>query len=688
MQWAPFVMVRITAVLVAGILAGIYFPSLIRPESLTVFLVILSLVYGIVHRALIRTVALRIISGGVGLSFIWLAGYGVVWLRDESHRENALIHHTQPVQAFRVRLISAAEKREHSWRRTGEVESIKSGNGWMVCSGKILLYWPLSERTDTLVYGDQILVKGNPQPIEGPQNPNEFNYRQFLARQNIFHQHHVRQGAWVRTETSREHGPMYFAIKARAWTVGAIERLITNDRASAIVSAFVIGVTTGIDDELRQAYAAGGAMHALAVSGMHVSILYGVLLLMFKPLEKRRGGPWTIALTSITFLWMYAFITGLSPSVLRAVAMFSFVALAKPLGRTTSILNTLAASAFFLLLYDPYLILSAGFQLSYLAVIGIVLLYRPIYNLAEMPWAWADWIWQITCVSIAAQIATLPVTLYYFHQFPLYFLLANLFVIPASTIILLGGIVLLILSPLPVIAEWLARLLELMVYLLNEGLFLVQQLPHSLIYPIPITLVQSLCLGMLVIGGYSLYRLRNFRWVLFLFTVTMVFAWQDWKFSSPQAQFVVYRVARGSAMEWTSDYGAFRVLDSSLANDPGKIGYHLEPNRVARRIIRVKTVVIDGRQKWSRFYSFRDRHFLWVGQDAFIPPPGLRVHCVVIGGNSVKSLETFSRTVNFDYVVLDGSNSYRYAEKIKLEASGLGKGCHSVLTDGAFILNL
>lgn len=681
-------MVRITAVLVAGILAGIYFPSLIRPESLTVFLVILSLVYGIVHLVLIRTVALRVVSGAVGISFIWLAGYGVVWLRDESHREDALSHHPQPVQAFRVRLISAADKREHSWRLTGEVESINSGNGWMVGSGKILLYWPLSERADTLVYGDQILVKGNPQPIEGPQNPGEFDYRQFLARQNIFHQHHVKPGAWVRTETSREFGPMYFAIKARAWTIGEIDRLIANDRASAIVSAFVIGVTSGIDDELRQAYAAGGAMHALAVSGMHVSILYGVLLLMFKPLEKKRGGPWTIAMTSITLLWMYAFITGLSPSVLRAVAMFSFVALAKPLGRTTSILNTLASSAFFLLLYDPYLILSAGFQLSYLAVIGIVLLYRPIYNLAEMRWAWADWIWQITCVSIAAQIATLPVTLYYFHQFPLYFLLANLFVIPASTIILLGGILLLILSPLPVVAEWLARLLEVMVYLLNEGLFLIQQLPHSVIYPIPITLVQALCLGMLVMGGYSLFRFRKFRWVLFLATVAMVFAWEDWRFSSTQAQFIVYRVTRGSAMEWTSDQGAVRLLDSNLANDPGKIGYHLEPNRVVRRIVNVKSSVIVGNQMGARLYDFRGTSFLWVGRDSFVPQPGLRVHCVVISGNSVKSLETFIRTVNFDYVVLDGSNSYRYAEKIKSEASGLGKGCHSVLTDGAFILNL
>jgi hypothetical protein len=171
-------------------------------------------------------------------------------------------------------------------------------------------------------------------------------------------------------------------------------------------------------------------------------------------------------------------------------------------------------------------------------------------------------------------------------------------------------------------------------------------------------------------------------------TVVIVFAWEDWKSSSTQAQFVVYRVTRSSAMEWVSDQGAFRVLDSSLVNDPGKIGYHLEPNRVARRISQVESALIDGRQKNARLYVFRGRRFLWVGNASFIPPPGITAHGVVISSNSVKSLETFSRTVNFDYVVLDGSNSYRYAEKIKAEASALGKSCHSVLTDGAFILNL
>src|SRR6185369_7936506 len=123
-------------------------------------------------------------------------------------------------------------------------------------------------------------------------------------------------------------------------------------------------------------------------------------------------------------LWGYAFLTGLSPSVLRAVTMFSFVAIAKPVGRRTNFYNTLAASAFCLLLYDPYLIMSVGFQLSYLAVLGIVYLQRPIYNLWEAKSWFADWAWQLSCVSIAAQIATFALGFLYFHQFPVYFLVA------------------------------------------------------------------------------------------------------------------------------------------------------------------------------------------------------------------------------------------------------------------------
>lgn len=677
-------MVRITMFFAAGVLAGIFAPPLFSTSSCTVLLIIFGSAYFVVRLTTEKFTTIRTASGLIGLFFVLISGYAVVGLRSHANRKEALVSWTRPVLAYQVRLISSADRRENAWRRTGEIVAIQTDEGWKAGDGQLLLYWPLSVRADTLSYGAVLLVLGKPGLIPGPQNPDEFDYRQYLARRNIFHQHHLR-GAWMLLEPSPRQGIMFYAQEARKWTIRTIDAFITGERERGIIKAFTIGVTEGIDDELKQAYAAGGAMHALAVSGMHVSILYGVLLVLLRPLERTRGGPWVIAAMSLLLLWMYAFVTGLSPSVLRAVTMFSFVAAAKPLGRTTSIINTLAGSAFFLLLYDPYLILSAGFQLSYMAVLGIVLFYRPIYNLLEPKWAWLDWLWQITCVSIAAQLATLPVTLYYFHQFPVYFLLANLFVIPLSTLILLGGLGLLMLSPFALVDHGLARILEFLVWLLNEGLFLIKTFPSSVIYPVPLSLFQAFCMCAMTMAIYGLFESRQFRWSGIALILASAFSMDSViRRNEESAEFVVYRVNRHSMMEWVDKSQSFCLVDSALAADKQKISYHTEPHHLAVGIRGVSYVYRSG----VKLVDFRTTTFLIIHSRSFDPRASIRCRYVVIGSNAVKSLETLSRSVTFDFVVLDSSNSPAYAMRLREEAVRLGKPCHSVLTDGAFIMSL
>lgn len=139
-------------------------------------------------------------------------------------------------------------------------------------------------------------------------------------------------------------------------------------------------------------------------------------------------------------LWSYAFITSLSPSVMRAVTMFSFIAIANVMQRQTNIYNTLAASAFLLLILEPNMVFEVGFQLSYLAVLGIVSIYPIVYPLFVFKSKWTDTLWQLNCVSIAALIATFPLGIFYFHQFPNYFLVANILVLPLIPFIIYFGL--------------------------------------------------------------------------------------------------------------------------------------------------------------------------------------------------------------------------------------------------------
>ena len=271
----------------------------------------------------------------------------------------------------------------------------------------------------------------------------------------------------------------------------------------AITEALLIGKTDGLPATLRNAYAASGTMHVLAVSGLHVGIIYWILLLILKPLSSFAQGRWLVALISIFILWSYAALTGFSPSVLRAVAMFTFVAISNPFGLRSQIINTLAASFFILLIYDPGMISNIGFQLSYLAVAGIIWIHPVLYKKFQPENRILDYCWSIISVSIAAQLTTFPLTVYYFHQFPVYFIPANLIIIPLSFLILLVGISLLVLGKITAVAALLGSIIQEAIGFMNLIARTFQTLPGQLPDDIQLSTIQAfilMALNLLIIS--------------------------------------------------------------------------------------------------------------------------------------------------------------------------------------------
>jgi competence protein ComEC len=689
MQWIPFAMVRIAVIFAAGVLLCIYCPDLMQEATVMVSILVLTALYFVIRFSLHASV-MKWWTGVVGLAAVFLGGYWNVMLRNESRNPDHIINCTEKILAYQVNLITSAEEKEKSWKRTGSVIHIKTASGWKNAAGKVNLYWPKTEPIQGLNYGDVLLVAGAPREVEGQYNPHEFDFKKFLAFKNIYHQQFVKAGEWALVQRSDDHGFLFYAHKARTWSVGTIKEFIASPREQGIVIALVLGVTDGLDNELLTAYAASGAMHVLAVSGLHVSIIYGILLLLFKPLGKGQAGQWFIATVSLILLWGYAFITGLSPSVLRAVAMFSFVAIAKPVGRNTNIYNTLAASAFCLLLYDPYLIMSVGFQLSYLAVLGIVYFQRPIYNLWEAKSWFADWAWQLSCVSIAAQLSTMSISLLYFHQFPVYFLLANLFIIPASFVVLIGGILLLIVGALTTVASWLGFFLEWFVRIMNEGIFLVEKLPFSVIDGLHISPLQSWLIAAFTIAAIGLIQFRKFFALLLLSICIVCFSLDSWRHlytDIERSTFNVYRVQGHSVLEWTQNGRAVIATDSVLAADRKGIKFHLEPNHLANG---VTDILFDTYQASNGFSYFRvgGETFLWIRSGNWRVPDSISVDYLIISNNSVKSLKAISNHVEFRKLVFDSSNSYRYCERMVKEAAEIKISHYAVLTKGAFTIDL
>lgn len=692
MHWIPFAMVRIAAIFISGILLCICFPGWISQSLATVFLTIFTLLYFLVQMVLGQSPSIKIIYGTLGLAAILCAGYLNVLLKNESRQLDHIITVTEKITAYQVKLITPAEEKEKSFKRIARVQSIHTERGWKPSSGKVNLYWPKTELIFNLDYGDLLLIKGQPQRLEPAYNPYEFNFRHFLSYKNIYHQQFVRSGEWQLLNKSSDQGFLFYAHRARNWSVASVRKFISSPREQAIVVALVLGVTDGLDNELQNAYAASGAMHVLAVSGLHVSIIYGMLLLFLRPLGKSVAGQWVIAIISLVLLWAYAFITGLSPSVLRAVAMFSFVAIAKPVGRNTNIYNTLAASAFCLLIYDPYLIMSVGFQLSYLAVFGIVYLQRPLYQLWEAKSALVNWAWQISCVSIAAQIATFALGFLYFHQFPIYFLLSNLFVIPGSFVVLVGGILLLIISPFSWIASWIGIALEWFVRILNEGIFLVERLPLSLINNVYISGWQCLLLFLVILGVLLLIRFKRFQLVLLMLIFVSLFSLLSWHHllnEVDRPRWTVYRTQGHCAMEWIQNGSSFFLTDSAFMQNKARIKFHIQPSRLVHRVNIVHSVSsLPHRSKELELLKWNGKIFLFLKSKKFNLPKNLVVDYLVVSNNSLTSLKMIGGHINFGELILDSSNSYRYGERLEKEAGELSKSCFSVLKKGAFILKL
>jgi competence protein ComEC len=391
---------------------------------------------------------------------------------------------------------------------------------------------------------------------------------------------------------------------------------------------------------------------------------------------------------SIFLLWAFAFVTGLSPSVLRAVTMFSFVALAKPLGWRTNIYNTLATSAFVLLLYDPFLIMSVGFQLSYLAVLGIVYLQKPLYNLWVIDSAIGNWVWEITCISIAAQIATFALGMLYFHQFPVYFLVSNLFVIPLSTAVLVGGIVLLAVSWVSPLADLIGWLLQWLIELLNWTVMVTEKLPYSIISGIYVTTFQCwLIIGILISFVLLLhYRNRKWIWLTSALCSTLIASQVLHLINTYNTQqFIVYSISNHSAIEWIARGKSFYLADSALQNDYERTRFHVLPNRLQRGVTETQTQIPFSQNTHGIAYYFWNSKSIAV-LDRKQPVPPLPIDYLVVSNNALLLRDTSVLRPNIK-IILDGTNSSYYIARWKLAQQNKPWQVHAVANDGAFVLS-
>ncbi len=689
-QWIPYPFVRIVFSLVAGILFGIRLPEIIPIGVATAMLLLAAVLT--VTCVLSNAAAKRVVvnPGPVTFATFIFLGYVNVWHTTDSHDKEHLLN-IDECEAYTAIVVSSHEHAKSSWKQLVQVKQVLVHGRWTNSRGRILLYYDTGSFSAPFRYGDLLLIDGSPRVVSGASNPHAFDYRRFLANRNIYHQHFVR-GNNIGTI---KHDPpsllIDFAIRTRLWARDILYERIGGDHERAIVAALVLGVTDGLDADITGAYAASGAMHVLAVSGLHVGIIFLLLGTAFKPLLRLRGGKWILMLVSLAVLWGYACVTGLSPSVLRAVTMFSFVAAAQPLGYRTNIYNTLAASAFFLLLFDPYLIMAVGFQLSYAAVLSIVYFHPLLYNLLEPRSRILDYIWNISAVSIAAQLGTFPIGLFYFHQFPTYFLLANLFVIPLAFGILLGGLLVIAVHAIPIVGELTGFLVEWLIWFLNKLIFLVEGLPFAVINGMAPTFNQCILIAVTIVTTTLFLERRKLYFALISLASVIFFGIDQWVIHARtfvEPRIVVYQVANHRVVDMIKGGTAYCFADSAQANNEAATAYQVSPNRLALGISRV---LAGERQSFVR--NFQGGSVIrWEGRTILLlnelPDElnALDVDYLIVSGSATRNLSGVLKKIKAHKVILDSSNSYFVTNK-SLNSLTQAMPIHSVWHHGAFEIN-
>jgi competence protein ComEC len=465
-------------------------------------------------------------------------------------------------------VLETPQEKQNSYKSILQIEAVSCGDSIWPTKELIVAYFSKSNSISALNAGDIIVFDNPPENIENKNNPYEFDYKDYLARKLIFRQVYLSENRWIKTQQIRKS----LAIWAEQ-TRGKLLQIYRNQPIEKtefeILSALTLGYKRELDPETKRVFSASGASHVLAVSGLHVGIVFYLVSLVFGFLRHNRKGRLLFMLISISILWSYAFITGLSPSVMRAATMFSIFAIGENLNRRSNIYNSMAASAFILLLINPNNLFDIGFQLSYAAVFGIVFLQPKLEKLFFIKNRILRFFWMLITVSISAQIATFPITSYYFGQFPTYFWITNTFVIPAVMVLIPLGILLLFVSSIPVVSSILAIMLNVIIKITYFLLSTINHLPLS-VFDVSIGQIQFVLLAA-VVGSVFIF-IKNqkaffIKSALSLLLAVFITSLSTNIYRLNQTELIVYNTNKNTNIHFIHGKLNYIVTDDTLTNE-------------------------------------------------------------------------------------------------------------------------
>ncbi|CAG0950608.1 MAG: ComEC/Rec2 family competence protein [Bacteroidetes bacterium] len=598
--------------------------------------------------------------------------------------------------------------RSHSTKVILDVKGVRNASEWSSTTGKMILYLKTDSFCHKIQAGDLLSFLPKFEDVPAPKNPNEFDFRQYMSFHLIQKQAFLKSDEWILIKNTRSNLLTRYAGSLRKKLISMFSEFKIEGKQLAVALALVLGYKDEIDAQLKRSYSSSGAMHVLAVSGLHVGIIFLIVSKLFFFIENKKYGKFIQLFFLLLALWFYALLTGLSPSVLRAATMFSFMAIAKATHRNTNFFNTLASSAFFLLLINPFIIMEVGFQLSYLAVIGIVVFYPWIYSILKIKNKIIDYVWSITSVSLSAQLVTFPLSLLYFHQFPTYFLFSNLVVIPMALLILPASILLFLISPFKYIASYLAMGINRLLIILNQFVEYVESFPNALIQNISFSVFETWMLYLFLFfiicfGWYKRYG--YFFSALCCIILSLGYRAHLSNTYKNNSKFIVYNIPAYSAINLIQNTNNVLITDLELHKNREKMLFHIQNNWIKHGLENERVLYLSSLSKQhqlSNLYKtlgaglyIKGNFIGFNGKRIYIhnselskvfPDKPVFVDYLVITAKGKMDFNHLRKYFSFNKIIFDSSVSFRKAEYIKEKISN--EDIHEVQKHGYFMVEV
>ncbi len=623
---------------------------------------------------------------GAGISIFFFALAYVLSAKQE-HAD--AFDHLQQKGIYRVELTAAPNEKANSYAcRVGKIVYFDTlTHSFIPVHGQAILYFKKDSAASKLLFGDRLMVYAEFMPPEKAANPDVFDYRIYLKRQGIGATSYISSVNWKLIGHSTSFSIRREADKCRNYLLNIYRQFKIQGDEFAVLSALTLGYTDDLQPDLRKSYSVTGVMHILSVSGMHVSVVYVVIAFLLSFLNKSRWQKVIKSILIILFLWAYAFLSGMSPAVFRAALMFSFVAFADCLERKSLIFNTIFMSAVFMLLYNPNFLFDVGFQLSYSAVLSIILFQPTVSKWVNPKSKRSALIWNLLAVSIAAQLGTAPFTLYYFQQFPNYFLLTNLIAIPLSSVIIYLAMVLFAVSFIPYLSTAVAFLLNKSLWALNFSIVSIQNLPFSTVH-ISFDLRQMIIvfLSIFFLSGYFYSKKYPYFILGLLFIlIALSFNLQVKYKSLTTKRLIVYSSQKQTHINFI--HGTKNYVFSTDSTEAVKIAGTFWQNQKLEKPVFIKN------NNWfsDGFACFEGTRILILTPDLIlrktISTP-FELDYLIIGNGLKPKIDQVMESVHPRKIIVDKSISKWYAEQIKKVCNLRKIGFYSVADQGAYILNI